>query len=238
MMSIGGGLTGVADQCSGCNPALQMCAWPLDFGPTTHSNSNVFTDISLIAFGYLAGSVASAVIVCRFLGLPDPRSAGSRNPGATNVLRLHGRKPAALALAGDVGKGFLPVLLAALLGSGPWVTALTGVAAFAGHLYPVFFAFQGGRGVATLVGVLLGAQWLVGTAFIGTWLLIAATFRYSSLASLVAAALTPLYTWILGGGAEFVLCFGVMAAALLWRHRPNIRNLLSGTETKIGADSN
>ena len=195
----------------------------------------MLTDISLIALGYLAGSVASAIIVCRVLGLRDPRSGGSRNPGATNVLRMHGKKAAALALAGDVGKGSVPVLLAALLGSGPWVTALTGVAAFAGHLYPIFFGFRGGRGVATLVGVLLGAQWLVGVAFIATWLVLAAAFRYSSLASMAAAALTPLYTLILHGRIEFVVCFGLMAAVLVWRHRPNIRNLLAGTESKIGA---
>jgi glycerol-3-phosphate acyltransferase PlsY len=208
----------------------------LDFPRVSHSNRSVLIDISLIAFGYLAGSVASAIIVCRVLGLSDPRSSGSRNPGATNVLRLHGRKAAALALAGDVGKGFLPVLLAALLGSGPWITALTGTAAFAGHLYPIFFGFRGGRGVATMVGVLLGAQWLVGIAFVATWLLVAAAFRYSSLASMTAAALTPLYTWILHGRIEFVICFALMAAVLLWRHRPNIRNLLSGVESKIGAE--
>lgn len=195
----------------------------------------MLTDIALIALGYFAGSVASAVIVCRVLGLRDPRSAGSHNPGATNVLRLHGRKAAALALAGDIGKGSVPVLLAALFGSGPWVTALTGVAAFAGHLYPIFFGFRGGRGVATLVGVLLAAQWLVGIAFIATWLVVAAAFRYSSLASMIAAALTPLYSLILHGGAGFVICFGLMAAVLVWRHRPNIRNLLAGTESKIGA---
>ena len=196
----------------------------------------MLTDVSLIALGYLAGSVASAIIVCRILGLPDPRSAGSRNPGATNVLRLHGRKAAALALAGDVGKGLVPVMLASLIGAGPWITALTGVAAFVGHLYPIFFGFRGGRGVATLVGVLLGTYWPAGLAFVTTWLVIAAAFRYSSLASMTAAALTPLYTWALGGRIEFVICFSIMAAALLWRHRPNIHNLLAGRESKIGAE--
>jgi glycerol-3-phosphate acyltransferase PlsY len=195
----------------------------------------VLIDVSLIALGYLAGSVASAIVVCRVLGLSDPRAGGSRNPGATNVLRLHGRKAAALALAGDVGKGLVPVLLAAALGSGPWITALTGVAAFAGHLYPIYFGFRGGRGVATLVGVLLGANWLVGIGFVATWLLVAAAFRYSSLASMIAAVLTPLYTWILRGDSEFVICFGLMAAVLVWRHRPNIRNLMAGRESKIGS---
>lgn len=196
----------------------------------------MITDLSLIVLGYVSGSLASAVIVCRVLGLPDPRSGGSRNPGATNVLRLHGRKAAVLALAGDVGKGFVPVVIASLLGSAPWVTALTGVAAFAGHLYPVFFGFRGGRGVATLVGVLLGAYWLAGIAFIGTWLLVAAAFRYSSLASMTAAALTPLYTWLLNGRAELVASFALMAVVLLWRHRPNMENLLAGRESKIGGE--
>jgi glycerol-3-phosphate acyltransferase PlsY len=209
---------------------------PLDFRGFSRSNDRVVIDLSLIALGYLAGSIASAIIVCRVLRLPDPRSAGSGNPGATNVLRLHGRKTAALALAGDIGKGFVPVVLASMLGSGAWVTALTGVAAFAGHLYPVFFGFRGGRGVATLVGVLLGAYWLAGVAFVATWLLVAAAFRYSSLASMTAAALTPLYAWVLRGRIEFVICFALMSAVLLWRHRPNIRKLLAGTETKIGAD--
>jgi len=193
-------------------------------------------DLFLIALGYLCGSIASAIVVCRALGLPDPRSAGSGNPGATNVLRLHGRKAAVLALAGDVAKGWAPVVLASLLGSAPWVTALTGVAAFAGHLYPVFFGFRGGRGVATLVGVVLGASWLAGIAFIATWLVVAAAFRYSSLASMTAAALTPLYTWLLQGRGEFVASFAIMAAVLLWRHRPNIRNLLEGKESKLGGE--
>ena len=197
---------------------------------------SVLTDLSLIILGYLAGSIASAILVCRALGLPDPRSGGSRNPGATNVLRLHGRKAAVLALLGDVSKGFVPVVLASLLGSAPWVTALTGIAAFAGHLYPVFFGFRGGRGVATLVGVLLGAYWLAGIAFIATWLVVAAAFRYSSLASMTAAAMTPLYTWLLQGRGEFVAGFTLMAAVLLWRHRPNIRNLLEGKESKIGGE--
>lgn len=206
----------------------------LDLPERCPSNSAVPADIALVVLAYLAGSVASAVVVCRLLGLSDPRAAGSRNPGATNVLRLHGRRAAALVLVGDVGKGSVPVLLAATFGSGPWVTALAGVAAFAGHLYPVFFGFHGGRGVATLVGVVLAAHWPSGIACIATWLVMAAAFRYSSLASMTAAVLTPLYTWLLGGAPALAVCFAMMAAVLLYRHRPNIRNLLAGRESRIG----
>jgi glycerol-3-phosphate acyltransferase PlsY len=193
----------------------------------------VIIDICLIAGAYLAGSLASAVIVARAMGLQDPRSAGSRNPGATNMLRLNGRPAAALTLAGDLLKGLLPVLLAGMAGSGPWVTALTGSAAFIGHLYPIFFGFQGGRGVATLIGVLLGSLWPLGLAYVGTWLVVAAAFRYSSLAAITAAALTPLYTWLLDGHLAYLVCYSVLAALLLWRHAPNIRNLLAGKESKI-----
>lgn len=192
-------------------------------------------DICLVVGGYLAGSLASAVIVARVLRLEDPRSAGSRNPGATNMLRLHGRRAAALTLAGDLLKGLLPVVIARILDADPWVTALTGSAAFVGHLYPVFFGFQGGRGVATLIGVLLGSLWPLGLAYVGTWLVTAVAFRYSSLAAITAAALTPLYTWLLGAPTAYVVCYTVLAALLLWRHEPNIRNLISGKETRIGA---
>lgn len=190
-------------------------------------------DICLVVGAYLAGSLASAIIVARAMGLQDPRNAGSRNPGATNMLRLHGRTAAALTLAGDLLKGLLPVLLAVLIGSGPWAVALTGSAAFIGHLYPVFFGFQGGRGVATFIGVLLGSSWTLGLAYVGTWLVMAVAFRYSSLAAITAAVLTPLYVWLLDGPVAYLVCYSVLVALLLWRHRPNIRNLLEGKESKI-----
>jgi glycerol-3-phosphate acyltransferase PlsY len=188
----------------------------------------------LIASGYLLGSVASAVIVCRFLGLADPRGSGSGNPGATNVLRLHGPRAAALALAGDLLKGFVPVAAARMLDMPDTVVALTGAAAFLGHLFPVFFRFRGGKGVATLIGVLAGTHWMLGAAFIGTWLATAALFRYSSLAGLAAAALTPVYTWLLLHSGAYVLVFTLMAALLIYRHQANIRSLIAGTEQKIG----
>jgi glycerol-3-phosphate acyltransferase PlsY len=194
----------------------------------------MFISPIVIIGAYLIGSIASAVIVCRAMGLPDPRTQGSGNPGATNVLRLHGRLPAALTLAGDVAKGLLPVLIARALALPDIVLALTAVAAFCGHLYPVFFRFRGGKGVATLIGVLLGLHWALGLAFIGTWLVMAALFRYSSLSALTAALLTPLYTLFILPGAPFLAGNSAMAALLIWRHRSNIRNLLDGTEDKFG----
>lgn len=192
-------------------------------------------NIAAVILGYLSGSIASALLVCRVLGLEDPRGKGSGNPGATNVLRLYGKNAAILTLAGDVLKGLLPVLLAGFLDLPPAVIALTGLAAFTGHLYPVFFGFRGGKGVATLAGVLFGTHWLAGLLFAGTWLLAAAISRYSSLSALVAAALSPLYVWLILNEPVYIAGFGLMAVLLFWRHRDNIRNLMNGTEGKIGA---
>ena len=141
----------------------------------------MLTDISLILLAYLLGSVSSAVIVCKLLRLEDPRTQGSKNPGATNVLRLHGKKAAIPTLAGDVLKGIVPVVIGHSLNSSDMILACIGLAAFSGHLFPVFFHFKGGKGVATFVGVLLGTYWVLGLAFMGTWLLMAAIFRYSLL---------------------------------------------------------
>lgn len=191
-------------------------------------------DILLVAFAYLLGSLSTAVITCHLMGLPDPRSQGSGNPGATNVLRIGGKKAAAITLFGDMLKGLLPVLLAKALGASIPVQAMTAFAAFLGHLYPVFFDFKGGKGVATALGVLLGLNWLVGLATIATWLVMAALFRISSLAALIAIALTPGY--IAGLQPEPALLTGsvVIGVMLFWRHRSNIRNLRDGTEGRIG----
>ncbi len=189
---------------------------------------------SLILIGYLSGSLASAVIVCKLLGLADPRTEGSNNPGATNILRLHGKKVAILTLAGDSLKGVFPVLLARYVNAPDLIIAFTGLAAFLGHLYPVFFGFRGGKGVATLLGVLFATHYLLGLAFSICWLIMAFTFRYSSLSALVAAALVPFFSkWILGAN-EYVFTFSLMTILLFWRHRSNIRNLVSGEEDKIG----
>ena len=199
-----------------------------------------------IAASYLVGSLSFAVIVSKVLGMADPRSYGSKNPGATNVLRS-GRKGAALAtLLLDALKGWLPVFLivqfGAAHGMGLDTAALAGLAAFLGHLYPVFFRFQGGKGVATAAGVLMGVAPLLGLATGLTWLIVAVFFRYSSLASLAAAFFAPAY-YLMGGGiawplnAVALLALVIMSLLLVWRHRENVRRLMAGTESKLGAKS-
>ena len=187
---------------------------------------------------YLIGSVSSAIHVSRLLGLQDPRKVGSGNPGATNVLRYGGKKAAILTLLGDILKGVIPVLAAraygAKYGLEPAILAAVMLLAFIGHLYPVFHGFRGGKGVATAFGVLVALNAWVGLALVATWLVIAVLFRYSSAAAVAAAVTAPLYVWWLVGGTPFVAVTLVMTLLLLWRHRSNVRNLLAGTEGKIG----
>ena len=187
-----------------------------------------------VAGGYLLGSIATAVLVSRALGTADPRSGGSGNPGATNVLRLAGRRAAALTLAGDVVKGVVPVLAARAADLPPGEVAMVGLAAFLGHLYPAFFGFRGGKGVATALGALLGMEPLLGVGVLATWLVAAGVSRYSSLAALVASVLAPGYAWVLSGHPGVVGAVSVMAVLLVWRHRANIRRLLAGEEGRIG----
>jgi len=194
--------------------------------------------IAAVVIAYLVGSLSFAVIVSRAMGLADPRSYGSGNPGATNVLRS-GNKAAAIAtLALDALKGYLPVLAALLLadrfGWGNGTVAAVGLAAFLGHLWPVFFRFRGGKGVATAAGVLFAFNPLLGLATLVSWALIALFFRYSSLASLVAALFAPFYQLLIWGGDAFLGAIVAMSALLLWRHQANINKLLAGTESKIG----
>lgn len=197
----------------------------------------IITEYSLIAAAYFLGSVSSAIIVCKLMGLADPRTEGSGNPGATNVLRVGGKKAAAITLFGDSVKGFLPVFIANMLGMSPLVIALTGAAAFLGHLYPVFFGFKGGKGVATMVGVLYGINWMVALATSATWLLMAKGFKVSSLAALIATLLTPLYTWlVLGPQWDLIIIISLMVLLLFWRHRTNIQRLFSGEEELISKD--
>ncbi|HEY9032882.1 MAG TPA: glycerol-3-phosphate 1-O-acyltransferase PlsY [Pseudomonadales bacterium] len=184
-------------------------------------------------FAYLLGSISTAIITCKLMGLPDPRSGGSKNPGATNVLRLGGKKAAAITLAGDMLKGLLPVLIAVSTGMPDKVIAATGLAAFLGHLYPVYYGFAGGKGVATLFGVLLGIQWMAGLATIGSWLVMAKLFKVSSLSALVAALAAPVLILFFTHSLTFTLTTAIMTVLLYWRHRSNIANLLSGAEEKI-----
>ncbi len=187
-------------------------------------------DYSLIACAYLFGSISTAIIVCKLMGLPDPRSQGSGNPGATNVLRVGGKKLAAITLAGDSLKGLIPVLFGRWLEAPDMTLALVGLAAFLGHLYPVFFGFRGGKGVATLFGVLFGLHWVVGLATVGTWLFVAKILKISSLSALVASLLAPLYVWLIIPSREFIIITALMTLLLYWRHRSNIKRLLRGEE--------
>ena len=191
-------------------------------------------DIAIVLVAYLVGSIASAVLVCRAMGLPDPRREGSGNPGATNVLRIGGRGPAALVLAGDVLKGVLPVLLAAGATSSPAVVALSALAAFLGHLYPLYFRFRGGKGVATALGAIAALSWPVACVMCAIWLAVAAATRYSSLASMTAAIGAPVAALWFASDPANVGILAVITALLLWRHRQNIQRLAHGTESRIG----
>lgn len=198
---------------------------------------------SLLAVGvaYAIGSLSFAVIISRAMGLSDPRSYGSGNPGATNVLRSGNKKAALLTLVFDALKGYVPVVAALLLaprfGWGETTVAAVGLAAFLGHLWPVFFRFQGGKGVATAAGVLLALNPTLGAATLLTWLIIAYFFRYSSLAAIVAAAFAPFYQLLIWGAGPMAFSIAVMSLLLVWRHAGNIRKLMAGTESKIGNKS-
>ena len=185
-------------------------------------------------FAYLLGSVSSAIIIARLMGLKDPREIGSKNPGATNILRYGGKTAAVLTLVGDALKGAVPVLIAQALTHDVVILALTGLGAFLGHLFPVYFGFRGGKGVATTLGVWLALSPWAGLAMIATWAAIAFVFRYSSLAALTVSVVAPFYVAWFSPGWPYLLAMIVMSATLIFRHRANIRSLLAGTETRIG----
>ncbi|MFA7268531.1 MAG: glycerol-3-phosphate 1-O-acyltransferase PlsY [Sterolibacterium sp.] len=189
----------------------------------------------LAAFGYLLGSLPFAVIVSRVFGLADPRTYGSGNPGATNVLRTGNKLAAILTLLGDAAKGWLAVWLAGHFSADAAIIAGVGLAAFLGHVFPLFLKFQGGKGVATALGVLLGLSPPLALAAAATWLLVAAATRYSSLAALSAATVVAIAGWFRLPDAVAAECVSAIALMLIWRHRSNIGKLLAGTETKIGA---
>ncbi|MCU7811593.1 MAG: glycerol-3-phosphate 1-O-acyltransferase PlsY [Candidatus Thiodiazotropha sp. (ex Notomyrtea botanica)] len=193
----------------------------------------MLTETLLVIGAYLLGSVSSAIIVCRLMGLPDPRTQGSNNPGATNVLRIGGKKAAAITLLGDSLKGFIPMLVAHLFEASPLVFALTGLAAFLGHLYPLFFGFKGGKGVATALGVQFGLHWGIGAGVGLIWLFMAKVVNISSLSALVSMAIAPLIVWLIWPSPALVMMQIVVTLILFWRHRSNIQNMLSGKEGKI-----
>ena len=198
----------------------------------------MFTLLFIVA-AYLIGSLSFAVIVSKLMGLPDPRSFGSGNPGATNVLRTGRKTAAALTLLGDAAKGWVAVVLARMLapqyGLTEDIALLCALAVFAGHLYPVFFRFQGGKGVATALGVLVGLNPWLGLACLATWLFMAKVFRISSLAALVTAILAPVYSGLLLGWGTATVAVLVIALLLVYRHKSNLIKLANGEEGRIGS---
>jgi glycerol-3-phosphate acyltransferase PlsY len=200
-------------------------------------NALGFVPVTLIPIiwiiaAYLIGSIAFGILMSKAFGLPDPRTVGSGNPGATNVARSGKKLPAILTLLGDAFKGWFPVWLALQSNMLMWVVACVGLAVFFGHLYPIYHRFKGGKGVATALGVMLAISPLLGLAALFTWVLVFAVSRYSSLGAIVAAALSPVYAWfLLSAYKDYIITVTVMSIFLIWRHRTNIQKLLAGTES-------
>ncbi len=196
-------------------------------------NSPVIDCLIIIA-AYFIGSISTAILTCRLLGLQDPRTTGSNNPGATNVLRSGGKKAGIITLLGDMFKGLLPILIARQLHQNELVLAATGCAAFLGHVFPLYYRFKGGKGVATFYGVLLGFHWLSGLIALLIWGISALIFKISSLAALISVFLAPLVLYYLSRSPSLTASVLIMAVILFWRHRRNIQHLLAGTEKTIG----
>ena len=190
--------------------------------------------ILFVAGTYLLGSISSAIIVSKAFSLPDPRDLGSGNPGATNVLRTGNKIAAVITLTSDLLKGLIPVLAASLLTASPPLIAATGFAALLGHMYPLYYGFKGGKGVATTLGVLLGFDWLLGMIWIVIWLFTALLFRYSSFAALVATTLLLITSWFWSENVWLFISMAFITLFVFWRHRSNIQNLLKGNESKLG----
>lgn len=191
--------------------------------------------IYLLPIGaYLLGSISSAILVAKIMGLPDPRDSGSRNPGATNILRIGSKTAAAITLLGDLLKGVIAIVITKVITDDPLILAMSALSVFLGHLYPVYFGFKGGKGVATALGVYLALDPWLGLTLVVTWLIVAAITKYSSAAALIAAALSPIYVWYWLDNTAILLVSIVMALLLIWRHQTNIKRLIDGTETKIG----
>lgn len=189
--------------------------------------------IVCIIIAYLLGSISSAIIICKLTDQPDPRTKGSASAGATNVLRIAGKKLAVFTLLGDLLKGFIAVMIARVLGLDGWHLGLVAIAVFLGHLYPIFFKFKGGKGIATGIGIMLALSLQLGGMVILTWIAVIIIFRYSSLASLIAFVLAPLYAWLLTEPI-YAIAIAVITILIIWTHRTNLQRLFSGTEPKIG----
>ena len=199
--------------------------------------NSLFLDITVIVIAYLIGSISFAVVISKVMRLPDPHSYGSGNPGATNVLRTGNKSAALLTLLGDAAKGFVALMLARMLVETQvtdWTLPLSAVAAFLGHLYPVFHGFKGGKGVATALGILLAINWVFGLMTLSTWLIVAIFMRYSSLAALISALFAPLYFVFLFGTQPMAVAITLMSGLLIYKHKGNIQKLLNGTEGRIG----
>lgn len=184
--------------------------------------------------GYLVGSISTAIITCKIMGLEDPRNVGSNNPGATNVLRHGGKKAAIITLIGDMLKGLLPVAVVTQVEPAGAAIAATGLGALLGHIYPVYYGFKGGKGVATYYGVLLGFNWITGLLALAIWLAAALLFKISSLSALISALAAPFVLWYFTRSIELSAMLSLMTLLLFWRHRSNIRNIIEGKEHKIG----
>jgi len=203
---------------------------------------NLTLDLLLIPIAYLIGSISFAVVVSKYMRLPDPHSYGSGNPGATNVLRTGNKLAAVLTLIGDALKGYFAVMLARILLGGEsltstlnsWLLCGVVIAVFLGHLFPIFHGFKGGKGVATACGILFGINWILGLATLGTWIIVVTFMRYSSLAALAAAIFGPIYFVFLFGFQPMGIGLLAVCLLLIWRHSSNIRNLKNGTESRIG----
>ena len=199
-------------------------------------------DIFLIALAYLIGSISFAVVVSKCMHLPDPYSYGSGNPGATNVLRTGNKRAAVLTLLGDAFKGFIAVVMARMIlgeeslssSLNSWILCGVVIAVFLGHVFPIFHRFKGGKGVATACGILFGIHWILGLATLATWIIVAKFMRYSSLAAIAAAVFGPIYFVFLFGFHPMTMALVMVCGLLVWRHRSNIRNLINGTESRIG----
>jgi len=185
---------------------------------------------ALLIGSYLLGSLSSAILLSKIMGFKDPRSEGSKNPGATNVLRIAGKKAAFLTLVGDCLKGLIPVLVAAAMQADPLIIALSAFAAFAGHCFPVFFAFRGGKGVATAIAATVGFNWIVGLILIAIWLLFARVFKISSLAAIISFCALPILIYWREPDLGVSAVFAAISIILIWRHRANIQRLLRGEE--------
>lgn len=190
--------------------------------------------ILFTAIAYLIGSISTAIITCRIMGLDDPRTIGSRNPGATNVLRHGNKKAAIITLTGDMLKGLIPVLLVTQFQADALTIALVGLFAFLGHIFPVYYGFKGGKGVATYYGVIFGMNWQVGIIAVSLWLAVAALLRISSVSALVSITVTPFLLWYFSQSIELSIVVALMTILVIWRHLSNIRSLIQGKEEKLG----